>query len=554
MKLRYFIPSLMAVVAAVFTGCSDDQDPTYLDEIRVSSSYISLPTAGGSTTIDLSASGAWTVTDIPDWLTVSPEQGSGSGTISFSAGEGIGRTATVHLTCEGKTQNINIIQGIAEVSVATCAEVIAGPDAKTYRVTGTVVSNPDNQYGNWYLEDETGRIYIYGTLDKKNGKGSYPVSGANGWGFGTGDVITIEGPKTTYNGTVELVDVTVLSFKKSLVKIEEGETFNLETAGGDFMVRLSVSGDGPYINITDDAKSWLSITSIVKTDTTVNVGFHATENTGEERRTATVSFTSTSGSSSSTVSTSVGQKGMANPPTGTGTEEDPFNVTAALNAAVAGANDVYIKGIVSRAPTSFTASFGNLGYYISADGKQEEELQVYRGYSFGGENFTAQNDIQVGDVVLIKGNLKLYNGAAEIDAGNQLVVLNGQTTMEGINDKGSYRKPFNISEVISYIDGGGTGNVFVAGKVSQLVSGGFSAQYGNGTFWISDDGQFYDDPSKDFEAYRVYWLGNQKWADGDDQIAVGDNVILFGEVTKYKTTYETNQNKAYVFSLNGKAK
>ena len=544
----------MAVVAAVFTGCSDDQDPTYLDEIRVSSSYISLPTAGGSTTIDLSASGAWTVTDIPDWLTVSPEQGSGSGTISFSAGEGIGRTATVHLTCEGKTQNINIIQGIAEVSVATCAEVIAGPDAKTYRVTGTVVSNPDNQYGNWYLEDETGRIYIYGTLDKKNGKGSYPVSGANGWGFGTGDVITIEGPKTTYNGTVELVDVTVLSFKKSLVKIEEGETFNLETAGGDFMVRLSVSGDGPYINITDDAKSWLSITSIVKTDTTVNVGFHATENTGEERRTATVSFTSTSGSSSSTVSTSVGQKGMANPPTGTGTEEDPFNVTAALNAAVAGANDVYIKGIVSRAPTSFTASFGNLGYYISADGKQEEELQVYRGYSFGGENFTAQNDIQVGDVVLIKGNLKLYNGAAEIDAGNQLVVLNGQTTMEGINDKGSYRKPFNISEVISYIDGGGTGNVFVAGKVSQLVSGGFSAQYGNGTFWISDDGQFYDDPSKDFEAYRVYWLGNQKWADGDDQIAVGDNVILFGEVTKYKTTYETNQNKAYVFSLNGKAK
>ena len=157
-------------------------------------------------------------------------------------------------------------------------------------------------------------------------------------------------------------------------------------------------------------------------------------------------------------------------------------------------------------------------------------------------------------MVIIKGNLKVYNGQAEFDANNQLVVLNGQTTMEGINDPGSYRKPFDIASAISFIDGGGSGNVFVKGIVSELVSGGFSAQYGNGTFWISDDGTKYGDPAKDFEAYRVYWLGNQKWAEGDDQIAVGDEVILFGELTKYKTTYETNQNKAYVFSVNGKVK
>ena len=191
---------------------------------------------------------------------------------------------------------------------------------------------------------------------------------------------------------------------------------------------------------------------------------------------------------------------------------------------------------------------------LSAIGKAEEELQVFRGFSFGGEKFTSQNDIQVGDVVLIKGNLKLYNGAAEIDANNQIVVLNGQTTMEGINDKGSYRKPFNISEAISYIDGGGKGQVFVAGKVSKLVDNGFSPSFGNGTFWISDDGKFNDDPLKDFEAYRVLWLGNQKWTEADDQVKVGDTVILFGELTKYKTTYETNQNKAYVFSINGKTK
>jgi hypothetical protein len=50
----------------------------------------------------------------------------------------------------------------------------------------------------------------------------------------------------------------------------------------------------------------------------------------------------------------------------------------------------------------------------------------------------------------------------------------------------------------------------------------------------------------------VLWLGNKKWADGDDEIAVGDQVILHGQVTKYGSTYETSSGKAYVYSVNGK--
>ena len=165
MKLKYFIPSLVAVVAAMFTGCSDDNDPTYLDEIRVSQSYVALSTGGGSTSIDIEAAGAWTVSGAPAWLTVSPASGTGNGTITFSADAAEGRTAEVLITCEGKTQRINIIQGIAQVSNATCAEIIAGPDSKTYRVTGVVSSIANTTYGNWYLKDATGEVYIYGTLD-----------------------------------------------------------------------------------------------------------------------------------------------------------------------------------------------------------------------------------------------------------------------------------------------------------------------------------------------------------------------------------------------------
>ena len=89
------------------------------------------------------------------------------------------------------------------------------------------------------------------------------------------------------------------------------------------------------------------------------------------------------------------------------------------------------------------------------------------------------------------------------------------------------------------------------GKISKVVYT-FSAQYGTATFWISDDGAFNDDPTKDFEAYSVYYFGNKAWEEGNTQIAEGDEVILKGQLTKYKTTYETSSKKAWVASLNGK--
>jgi len=257
MKLRYFIPTLMAVMAAVFTGCSDDKDPTYLDEIRVSSSYVSLSTAGGSTSIDVQAAGSWAFSEVPDWLTISPLSGNGNSSVTFSAEAGEGRTAEVLLTCDGKTQRINVIQGLATVSTATCAEVIAGPDSKSYRVTGTVKSIANTTYGNWYLEDKTGEVYIYGTLDAKGNEKNF-----SSLGIEVGDELTVEGPKTTYNGTVELVNVTVVKINKSLIKLDSltvnnAVASNLPLEGGEIVAHLTCKGTGVAVEIPADAREWL---------------------------------------------------------------------------------------------------------------------------------------------------------------------------------------------------------------------------------------------------------------------------------------------------------
>ncbi|MBR1410124.1 MAG: BACON domain-containing protein [Prevotella sp.] len=553
MKLKYFIPSLVAVVAAMFTGCSEDQDPTYLDGLRVSQSYVALPTTGSPTaSIEVTANGSWTISGAPDWLTVSPTSGTGSGTVSFSAAAAEGRTAEVILTCGDLTQRINVIQGIASVQNATCAEVLAGPEAKTYRVTGVCVDNPDNQYGNWHIDDGTGNVYVYGTLDKKGNKGAYPISGTNGWGFGPGDVVTVEGPKSVYNGTVELVDVTVIKIVKSLVKIEEGDTQAFDADGGNFTVRLTVNGDGPYINIDEDAQEWLGVTSVVKTDSTTNVNFHVAKNNDEQARKATISFTSTSGSSTSTVTATVSQMGLS------GTLTNPFSVADAIaycqTLTAATANDFYVKGKISKIVNNglFSAQYGNATFWISDDGEFHDDLQLdfeaYRVIWLGNKKWAEGNaQIAEGDEVLICGKLTNYKGTSETSSGAaHIYSINGVT--EDANGIGNLEAPFNIAGAKAVIDNGFTGNVFVKGIVSSIANNGqFGSQYGNGTFWISDDGT-----SNDFEAYRVLWLGNKKWVDGDDPIAVGDEVILHGQLTKYGSTYETSSGKAYVYSVNGK--
>ena len=89
--------------------------------------------------------------------------------------------------------------------------------------------------------------------------------------------------------------------------------------------------------------------------------------------------------------------------------------------------------------------------------------------------------------------------------------------------------------------------VYVKGYITNIVK---VVANGSAQFWISDT----KGESKDFEAYNANDLENAKFASAEDQIAVDDEVILYGNITKYGTTYETSNGKAYIYSLNGYTK
>lgn len=109
-----------------------------------------------------------------------------------------------------------------------------------------------------------------------------------------------------------------------------------------------------------------------------------------------------------------------------GTELDPYSVADARIAIDANAfvTDVYATGIVSQIVTAYNSENGNISYNISADGTtSSDQLQAYRGKSYNGENFTSADDIQVGDVVVLFGNLTKYSSTYEFAANNRLVSL-----------------------------------------------------------------------------------------------------------------------------------
>ena len=493
MKLRYFIPSLMAVVAAMFTGCSDDNDPTYLSEIRVSQSYVALSTGGGSTSIDIQAAGSWTVSGAPDWLTVSPASGTGSGTITFSAAAAEGRTAEVLISCEGKTQRINIIQGIAQVSTATCAEVIAGPDSKTYRVTGTVTSIVNTTYGNWYLKDNTGEVYIYGTLDSKGGTKNF-----SSWGLEVGDQITVEGPKTTYNGTVELVDVTVVKIVKSLIKcdslsVDGVKSDELPVAGGEITAHLTCKGQGVAVEIPASAKDWLGVTSST-VGATPTVTFYAKANEGGDRET-TVVFKTTDGSKEYTSQATIKQKGAI----------VECSIVDFLAAAV-GNTQYRLTGVITKVAG---AAYGNV--YIK---DYSGEAYVY---GIGAKGDFEAKGLKEGDVVTLVGKRGEYKGTAQM-TGGQL------------------EKSISVTEVsiADFLAKEDNANVYymVSGKIDEIAND----TYGN--LYITDG-------TNRLYVYGCYpgWGATgdaRKGAIAANGIVVGDKLTVIGPKSTYKGTPQVN--------------
>ena len=490
MKLKYFL-SFFALVA-LLTSCSDDDSMTLLDEIKVSSSYVSIDVNGGSNTITVNSKEAWSFDEqeIPDWLTITPKTGgAGETKVTFSApAASDGRNTVLHIACADKTQTINVIQGLAVVNEATCAEVIAGPESKNYRVTGVVASIVNTTYGNWYLRDETGEIYIYGTLDAKGNTKNFLSLGLE-----VGDIVTVEGPKTLYGTTVELVDVTVVKIQKSLVKVEgyDPEDATIPVDGGTVAVHLTCkTNNGVSVEIPENAKDWLGIVSVAGGAEPV-VTFRAGANEGGDRSATVVFKTTDDNGQEYTAEATIYQTGSI-----------VECSVADFLAAPVGDTQYRITGVIQSVANP---TYGNV--YI-----RDWSGETYV-YGIGAKGDFEAAGLKAGDVVTLVGKRGEYKGDPQMTG----AVLEDSKTVT----------PISIDEFLDQEDDP-TVYYMLTGVITEIAN----PTYGN---------LYLDDGTNDCYVYGCYpgWGAtgdNRKnWLETAD-ITVGDQLSVIGVKSTYNGT------------------
>ena len=488
MKLKYFIP-MFIMALAMLTSCSDDEVVTYPDGLRVSSSYMALPVEGGSASIDVYCNQKWEVDTVgafpkkEPWFDYSVSSSDKGQVLTITADETLdGRSTSIKLVTEGgTTQIINVMQGLSTVSTATCAEVIAGPDSKTYQVKGVCTSIANTTYGNWYLNDGTGEIYIYGTLDKNGATKNFLSLGIE-----VGDEITVEGPKTTYGSTIELVNVTVIAINKSLIKVDStyvgGVASNeLPLEGGELTAYVTCKGQGVTVDIPEDAKEWLSISAIKNGGS--EVVFKAAPNTGGDRNT-TVIFKTTDGKKEYTSQMTIAQKGAIVPLT-----------VAEFNAKEVGDVQYRLTGLVTKVDDAAAGK-----YYIS---DYTGQVYVYK----------ASGEVALNDVVTIVGKYAEYKGTPQVGSGK-------------LEEVCASAEPISLAGFNAAADDNDKLYV-LTGKITEIAND----TYGN--LYIEDE------TGEKVYLYGVYgdWTGeNKKNFITDNGIAVGDEITV--------VTIKTSHNDA----------
>lgn len=339
MKLKYIIPSFIAVIA-MFTGCADDNEPTYLSNLKVSSSYVAFDVKGGTQKITVTATEDWSMDfmvpvkadslddekgivkyNVPTsqmatkenkWVKVSQLSG-GAGTtdISFTVGATTAtRSVTVRIKAGDKYQNIIVAQvDDSPTPVSTVKDVLKGVDSKTYRVKGLCGKIFNTSYGNWYMVDGEGNeLLIYGT---KDATGAYNWSKFN---IAPGDSVTVEGARTTYKSTIEIVNATFISVKKALLLSKETSK-TIDREAKPFNIAITQKGEG--LSFKSDV-DWMTIepgyTVNKKGDLVFTV--KPTENNTGKNREGTLTFKSTKGKEESVLTVSIIQLGTTPVTTG----------------------------------------------------------------------------------------------------------------------------------------------------------------------------------------------------------------------------------------------
>ena len=407
MKLRYIF-SALAAAALAFVGCQEEE--RFLDELQVSQSIIALPIEGGQAVIDVTAVDNWEITDIPEWVTVSPATGAaGTTQVVFSAAEGKEtREAILYINVRDVQQVLNVMQMAEKVELpftdcqTVLKENIAG---KNYKCKGTItdLTNYD-KYGCFYINDGTATVYVYGSMNPTQFKPE------------VGDIISFEGPWTSYGN---FDDVTILSLEKSLIKLEKVlPSTPLPLEGGVATALLTVKEGDVTVEIPEADQAWLSAGEPAAIGGMTSIELTAAPNEGGAR-TSTVTFKVNVGGKDYIAMADIEQLGAI-----------AAVSVADFLAASEGTSLYKLTGVVKNIANT---TYGNFDL-VDATGSVYVYGLTNAGAVGANDKSFASLGINEGDVVTIIGTRASYKGTAQVGGTAYLVSHDVAATVSTVAD------------------------------------------------------------------------------------------------------------------------
>jgi len=226
---------------------------------------------------------------------------------------------------------------------------------------------------------------------------------------------TYSSATATYTVTVSAAAVPSITVTPSTASIEVGNTVSLsatKTNASNATITWSASPSG-VVSLSSTSGSSVTVT-------------------GSAAGTATVTASITVSGTTYTDACTVTVTQPASTTTGSGTADDPYTVADVLQLFADSnvpSSAVYVSGIVSRITSLDTSQYTRARYYISDDGTTSNEFYVYNGLYLNGANFTSDDQLQVGDIVVVYGTLTTYGTTNEFAANNYLTSLTRPTTI-----------------------------------------------------------------------------------------------------------------------------
>ena len=231
-------------------------------------------------------------------------------------------------------------------------------------------------------------------------------------------------------------------------------------------------------------------------------------------------------------------------PSGTGTEADPFNIAgvieyvSGLGADVASPKDVYFKGIITSITEAYGTQYGNATFEVSDTEDGGNKFLCYRVKYFDGQSYSNPSDpnIKEGDEVIMCGKVVNYKGNTPETSANAawLYSLNGTKgggSTPATETLGTKDAPITVAKALEYInkleDNGTTKeDAYVTGKITKIKTAEADiSKYKNIDYIISDG-------TNELTVFRGKNIDNADFTE-PGQINVGDEVVVFGKLTKY---------------------